>query len=469
MGNKLNQENSNEEWEADNWTDRNLYDFDFLEESSSSEEMDQVLLDAVRQEITEHQQLLFRKLFDAHSVDGFLNTKQVIKIVNCVVPEIYKNFMNNQGFKYYLGKRMDIEDSWNWDDFDSLLAELHQTPPERHKKYVLCCDSGGVRGAATAQFLYHLENELGRPLREVFDMFVGSSTGAGICSSFIYGQTAAEVRENYSKEACSRAMPKNAIDSDILMLNTSKYDGRGKTDQLRDIFENTLMGDLDKELVITAYSLDKRKIHMFSSSRTPYVKIAEAVDATTSAPIYFPPIFVDNEWMIDGGVVASDPALVAFHEAKRFWSDYELCILSVGTGKVNKPIPGHKAQKSKWGLLPWISKGELIDVMLDSSMIEIHMKLILGDNYIRIDREENAPETSDKLDDHSLKNLEALRELGDFLWDVNREKTLKMFGIKAENVHNNSEQTDNLEQTDDSTQNDPILVLPGVDPTVKEF
>lgn len=43
---------------------------------------------------------------------------------------------------------------------------------------MLCCDGGGLRGSATINFLMELEEALGQPLANFFDLMAGTSTGA---------------------------------------------------------------------------------------------------------------------------------------------------------------------------------------------------------------------------------------------------------------------------------------------------
>ncbi len=48
------------------------------------------------------------------------------------------------------------------------------TPPRR----VLSIDGGGIRGIIPALVLAHVEQRTGKPCSELFDLMVGTSTGA---------------------------------------------------------------------------------------------------------------------------------------------------------------------------------------------------------------------------------------------------------------------------------------------------
>ena len=53
---------------------------------------------------------------------------------------------------------------------------------QRKTKFVLCIDGGGVRGLIAAFLLTKLELELGYRISDVFDVIVGTSTGAMIAA-----------------------------------------------------------------------------------------------------------------------------------------------------------------------------------------------------------------------------------------------------------------------------------------------
>jgi predicted acylesterase/phospholipase RssA len=58
-----------------------------------------------------------------------------------------------------------------------------------------------------------------------------------------------------------------------------------------------------------------------------------ALRASTAAPTVFKPILMGGEMYCDGGIVASNPAAVAIHEARTLFPDIPIeLVVSVGTG-----------------------------------------------------------------------------------------------------------------------------------------
>lgn len=65
--------------------------------------------------------------------------------------------------------------------------------------------------------------------------------------------------------------------------------------------------------------------------------IWQAARATSAAPSYFPPAWVDvpdpGGWYIDGGLRRNNPSEVALSEARKYWKTVRrFCIVSIGTG-----------------------------------------------------------------------------------------------------------------------------------------
>jgi len=86
---------------------------------------------------------------------------------------------------------------------------------EKHVIRILCCDGGGVRGAATAGFLEELEEGLRRRyapndatfrLSDIFDFIAGNSTGSIIAALIATRRTSREISSAYSKLA-KKAFP----------------------------------------------------------------------------------------------------------------------------------------------------------------------------------------------------------------------------------------------------------------------
>ena len=130
--------------------------------------------------------------------------------------------------------------------------------------------------------------------------------------------------------------------------------------------------------------------------------MVDAAHATSAAPTYFEPVRLDDACLIDGGVFATNPALVAFAEVR---GKLDL-LLSLGTGEHTRPLPCAKVKD--WGQLEWARP--IIDVVFDGGQdaVDLQLRALLPDDYVRLQTE--LEKASDDLDDASADNLERLAE-----------------------------------------------------------
>ncbi|WP_159931200.1 patatin-like phospholipase family protein [Oceanicoccus sp. KOV_DT_Chl] len=290
-------------------------------------------------------------------------------------------------------------------------------------RYILSCDGGGIRGAASAAFLEKLESELGINLAEKFDFFAGTSTGAIIVAGIGgKGWTAKKVAELYNYENANKIFDKSIWDKMLGAIQTEpKYDGKGKRRLLNKKLGVTKLANAKKPILISTYDVEKRrsrilKSYSSSSFKPGNITLAAAADASSAAPTYFPTVNVEKMWLIDGGVVANNPAMCAYAEAvKRFPGD-EIKILSVGTGYRTRKIDGKESQG--YGSIEWM-RHDLLGVVMDESVVEYQINVILGDKYIRANSELIG--IKDEMDDTSNQNLDALKKLGESWFNNNRE------------------------------------------------
>ena len=130
--------------------------------------------------------------------------------------------------------------------------------------------------------------------------------------------------------------------------------------------------------------------------------MVEAAHATSAAPTYFEPVRLGGATLIDGGVFATNPALVAYAELR---GKLDL-LLSLGTGEHTRPLPYEKVKD--WGQLEWARP--IIDVVFDGGQdaVDLQLRALLPDDYVRLQTE--LEKASDDLDDASADNLERLAE-----------------------------------------------------------
>ncbi|PON73475.1 Patatin-related protein [Trema orientale] len=166
---------------------------------------------------------------------------------------------------------------------------------------------------------------------------------------------------------------------------------------------------------------------------------------TSAAPCYLPPYYFENNSskgtkrfnLIDGGVAANNPTLLAIREVMKEMSQAEnsscldimdhskLLILSLGTGSSKRDEKLEVGDGKSWGLYKWFMGPDgttpLIDVVLTAmdDMVDIYMSVFFGasafkDNYLRV-QVDSLKYTEVSTDNSKRENLENLVKIGNEL------------------------------------------------------
>lgn len=279
-------------------------------------------------------------------------------------------------------------------------------------KIILSLDGGGIRGAATAEFLRLLDMEINGSLRDNFDLFAGTSTGGILAAAIgVENMSGKQLAELYNHENGKIIFPQSFWDRRVPIQGRPKYDGVGKRSILCHHFFNAFCA-AKKPTMVTTYDVENRQAHIIKSwTVNSSVWTSEAVDATSAAPTFFPTVNVDGRWLIDGGVIANNPTMLAYAEAKAMWPDAEIKILSIGTGSCTRPIPGEESRG--YGAIEWM-RHDLMGIITDESVVHQQAQTILDENYLRVNSE--LTEADDDMDNVSSGNIENLKRLGKKWW-----------------------------------------------------
>jgi predicted acylesterase/phospholipase RssA len=276
---------------------------------------------------------------------------------------------------------------------------------------VLSIDGGGIRGLIPALVLAEIERRTERRIAELVDMIAGTSTGGILACALGKPDPlpAAEVASLYVEEG-----PK-IFDRSLLKQITSlggyldeRYESKGLVRALERYLGETPMSAATVPLLLTAYDTESRTIHLLrSEGEHSGATMVEAAHATSAAPTYFEPVRLGGATLIDGGVFAINPSLVAYAEVR---GKLDL-LLSLGTGSHTRRLPYDKIKD--WGQLEWARP--VIDVVFDGGQdaVDLQLRALLSDRYARLQTQLEA--ASDDLDDASERNLDLLRQEADGL------------------------------------------------------
>jgi Patatin-like phospholipase len=276
---------------------------------------------------------------------------------------------------------------------------------------VLSLDGGGMRGIFTASFLTTVEELARAPVRDFFDLIVGTSTGGIIALGLAFGIPARTLLDLFlDRGARVFGHPRR-----LGMLLRPRHDGRLLRGALRDTFGERTLNDALVPVCIPSYELtnsypriwkDRHAHELPRFSDQPAWKIALA---SSAAPLYLPGAqVVAGDSHVDGGLFANNPSLIGLTEAVRYFDRPldRIRILSIGAGERAVRIPHERARRM--GIWGWHTA--LYEHMLIAQARAVHevvSRLLAPGQYERV----NIPlEHSYPLDDHRAAAM--LREPG---------------------------------------------------------
>ncbi|MDT4762292.1 patatin-like phospholipase family protein [Sphaerochaeta sp. PS] len=298
------------------------------------------------------------------------------------------------------------------------------TPEEtQEERYILSIDGGGMRGIIPAILLNKIAmllEEQGdrRPLYAHFDLIAGTSTGGllalalaapaektkltldGRFISYIYDQNELTVTDKLLRRKASQTLmgtlpfgiqvsalerlyvnhgkeifPKTQgrLFSQIF---TDKYDSEPLERYLKDTFGDIALKDAVVPLMVMAYDVANGRPFPLSSRDSHGYLFWEAGRATSAAPTYFKPAYLYDrqdecmQTLIDGGIIANNPALFAYSEAKKLYPDakkFHILSLSTASSDFGFTISGAGS-----GVIGWIdpAKGTPIQKIYAGSQLQ---------------------------------------------------------------------------------------------------
>jgi hypothetical protein len=276
---------------------------------------------------------------------------------------------------------------------------------------ILALDGGGVRGIFTAAVLAGLEQDLGRPVLDAFDLVVGTSTGGIIALGLGAGLSAREILDFYVDHK-DRIFPKRFVGG-LRRIFTSKYNAHPLEEALREIFGEKLLGESRVPLVVPAYNLGENDVYIFKTphherlKRDHKVAMWSVAMATSAAPTYFPAFRLpsDHVRLVDGGLWANNPAMVGVTEAVSMFgrSLADLRVLSLGTTSSPRTRP---SRLDNGGLVQWARGPGAVDVLLSGQSTGAFTQtqhLVGVERAHRLDPP--APEELSKLDHCDARDL----------------------------------------------------------------
>ncbi|TDD68062.1 patatin [Jiangella aurantiaca] len=210
--------------------------------------------------------------------------------------------------------------------------------PERFQ--VLALDGGGAKALFTAHVLARLEADLGVRTIDHFDLIAGTSAGGILALGLGAGLSPAEIVMHYTGLG-QRVFPRSRRAPWRLGSRAlgPTYSGAVLREVLNEVLGQRKLGESAKRLVIPSWDVQRAEVHIFKTPHHPRLRrdgkisMVDVAMATTAAPTFFEAAHVDGQRLVDGGVWANNPSVVAIGEAVSMLGvDLEaIRVLNIGT------------------------------------------------------------------------------------------------------------------------------------------
>jgi predicted acylesterase/phospholipase RssA len=320
-------------------------------------------------------------------------------------------------------------------------ADHHDASPRRPLR-ILSIDGGGIRGILPAMVLADLERRTNRPVIDLFDLMVGTSTGGLVALALACPDGEGKPRhsardiiklyEVEGKRVFSRSVW-HKIRS-VGNLTEGKYPSAGIEGVLQDYFGECRLKDALCEVVVPAYEIERRMPFFFKTANARQKSYYDypmktVIRAATAAPTYFEPTQIQiggpNDYyaLVDGALFAYNPAMCAYIEAlKRFQGYDSVIMVSLGTGKLTRRLPYDEVKD--WGAARWAQPA--FALMCDGicDVVDHQLQEILPEDeegrrqYYRFQARLDVG--NDDMDDASNTNIRVLRLLAEDMLQANR-------------------------------------------------
>ena len=304
---------------------------------------------------------------------------------------------------------------------------------------ILSLDGGGVRGLVSLEVLKSIEKKSGKPIAQLFDIVAGTSSGAIIATLLLLpgeqGQprySAESIIDRYT-ELVSRTFSAPWYHQ-LLTLNGTlgpRFLNHTKIVIANRLYGRATLGDLLLPVLIPSYSLTDSRLHLFTNWLPQHInlRVAALIVAATSPPSVFPAVELrgaskEAGEYVDGAILATDPAYLAFSQSLGKNPQARFVIVSVGTGLPNDKVAPRVGIYG--GGLDWIES--ILHIMLDgqaqltSSMLKEFSEAgaPIKMDYYRFNTQRPVG-LGDWLN-ASPENIEALKDLGkDIVKKQNRQ------------------------------------------------
>ncbi|KAM6550091.1 hypothetical protein CsatB_021767 [Cannabis sativa] len=237
----------------------------------------------------------------------------------------------------------------------------------------------------------------------------------------------------------------------IKSLMGPKYDGKYLHKLLKEKLGDLRLHQTLTNLIIPTFDIKRLQPTVFSTYEVKRnssldAKLSDICIGTSAAPTYLPAHSFQTQTpngqlrefhLIDGGVLANNPALVAINEVSKeiFQGNPDFfpikpmefgrfLVISIGTGSAKSEEKYRADEAAKWGVLGWLSSHNstpLVDIFTQASsdLADIFLSTVFQalhseKNYLRI-QDDTLGDKESSMDNATKENLDKLVRIGEDL------------------------------------------------------
>uniref|UniRef100_A0A2P1CZA4 Patatin n=1 Tax=Nostoc sp. N135.9.1 TaxID=2078587 RepID=A0A2P1CZA4_9NOSO len=347
------------------------------------------------------------------------------------------------------------------------------------KYKILAIDGGGIRGIIPTMILAEIEKRTQKPIFSLFDLISGTSSGGILALGLTKPRLDLEATDTsptaqYSAEDLLQIYIEYGAEifyepfwekvlgqlEDIFVQ--PKYSSEGREEIIRQYFGDTPLENNLKEVFVTSYDIEQRipifftnKLEKQQTESKKFRKLCagftltDAALATSATPTYFAPYRVSSSHntngfytLVDGGVVANNPANLAILEAqisrqenKQVLNIEDILLVSLGTGSLTSVYPYDEVKQ--WGLLQWAKP--LLNIVLDGGS-----EVVAGELERLFESSKKGNKASyyrfqtflkselEAIDNAKLENVRQLQTLGNILIQEKNQEIDELCAILSE-------------------------------------
>lgn len=275
----------------------------------------------------------------------------------------------------------------------------------------LSLTGGGYRGLFTARSLQVIEEHVGVPIGQRFDLTCGTSIGGIVALAVAFEVPMKQVVEVFERYGAAIFPPHDPPSTKVgkgwdLWQHARKP--RYSTAPLREaitklIDKDATLNDAKHAVAIPAVNVTQGKPQVFKTrhkeewARDWKFKAVDVALATAAAPTFFELAELGGNLYADGGLFANAPDLLALHEAEHFFGvpTNAVRILSIGT--TTKSYSVSFASGRQFGIADWMEDQRLFSVTISAQQqfVDQLIQHKLQDRYFRLDHEPSQEQTKD--------------------------------------------------------------------------